>query len=76
MADVVGGLGALLLPGPLLALLAAAALLAFGACCYGWGRRSAFREVDDGREAVLRATEDAARPSVVLLLPSQRDGER
>lgn len=66
--------GQLVLPWPLLAVLAAVLVLLFGMACYGKGRRDALREVDEQRAAVRRACEDAALPPVALLLPSPRQG--
>ncbi|WP_213006284.1 hypothetical protein [Paractinoplanes toevensis] len=40
------------------------------------GRRMQVRDDEDARAEVRRAVEEAAKPSVALLLPTQRDGER
>lgn len=72
MSDLLAGLGSVLLGGPVLALLGlfvALLLLGFG---YGMGRRSAFREVDEGRAEVLRASEQAAATEIAQRVPGQR----
>jgi hypothetical protein len=71
---MLAGLGSVLLDGPILALLASVVLLLAGMFAFGLGRRSAFREVDEGRAEVLAACERAAAGRVVL--PAQREGER
>lgn len=71
MTGLLAGLGSVLLGGPILALLASVVLLLAGMFVFGLGRRSAFREVDEGRAEVLAACEQAAADRVVL--PAQRE---
>ena len=68
------GLGAVLLTGPILALLGTVAALLFGMACYGWGRRAAFQEIDEQRAEVRAACERAAAERVAL--PGQREPSR
>lgn len=67
--------GSVVIQGPVLALFGAFAALLFGLACYGWGRREALREVDEGRAAVSAAV-DAAKPQVRPRVPGQRGGGR
>ena len=71
MTDMLAGLGSVLLGGPILALLVSVVLLLAGMFVFGLGRRSAFREVDEGRAEVREACERAAARLAVL--PVQRE---
>jgi hypothetical protein len=68
---MLAGLGSVLLGGPILALLVLVGLLLSWMFVFGLGRRSAFREVDEGRAEVLAACEQAAAGRVVV--PGQRE---
>lgn len=74
MTDLLDGLAARLMQGSLLALLGLSAsfvLVGFG---YGWGRRAAFREVDEARATVRAAYQQETSRQIARFLPSQRDG--
>lgn len=74
IGDVVAGLAAVLLPGGLLLLVWLTTILLAVLAGKGWGRRSAFREVDQSRAVVRRACEKAAVGRAPV--PSQRGGGR
>jgi hypothetical protein len=75
IADWLAGLALVLMRGPVLMLLGLFVLSVVGLACYGWGRRDALREVDEGR-AQVRAAVERALAKGACLIPGQRDGER
>lgn len=76
MIGDVAGLGAVLLDGPILALLGAVAGLLFGLGCYGMGRRSVFRQLDGQRAAVREAYDAETARHLHELVPGQREASQ
>lgn len=72
--DWLGGLALLLLRGPVLLCLGLIGLLLAVLGGYGWGRRAAFREIDEKRAEVAAAIERELAARACGMIPGQRNG--